>query len=73
MNALERKGDDLLSLGDVCQVLRVSPATVYRLVKRGDLPQPVHVGKASRWRWRDVLKYTSRLRPGLRPAPPRAG
>ena len=40
---------DLLTLEDVRERLRVSRATVYRLMAEEGLPLPIKVGRANRW------------------------
>ncbi len=48
--------DPLLTAADVADELRVSTMTVYRLVRRGDLPA-VRVGRNYRIRRRDLTAY----------------
>jgi predicted DNA-binding transcriptional regulator AlpA len=52
----------LIRLADVCELLGVSRATVYRLRSKEDFPEPLKLGSATiRWRidaieaWRDAL------------------
>ena len=45
----------------VAELLSVSERTVRRLVENGDLPAPVHIGRAVRWHECDVLDYVRRL------------
>ena len=47
---------DLLTAGEVVDVMRVSTMTVYRLIKSGELPA-IRVGKHLRIRERDVAKF----------------
>lgn len=49
-------GDPLLTAAEVADELRVSTMTVYRLVRRGELPA-VRVGRNYRIRRRDLLAY----------------
>jgi prophage regulatory protein len=50
--------DKLLVSKDVCALLRVSEATLYRMVKRGDFPAPLRLGlRTVRWRESDVMRY----------------
>lgn len=44
--------EDPLLKGKQSQALlgNISPATLYRLVAKGDLPQPIKIGKNSFWR-----------------------
>jgi excisionase family DNA binding protein len=48
--------DDLLTVGEVAQIMRVSNMTVYRLIKSGQLAA-IRVGKNYRIRRRDVDRY----------------
>jgi excisionase family DNA binding protein len=51
-------GGRLLTVAEVASTMRVSNMTVYRLIKRGDLPA-VRVGKNYRIRELDVQRYLS--------------
>jgi excisionase family DNA binding protein len=44
----------LLSSTQVAALLSISRVSVYRLVHRGQLHQPVRIGGLSRWRRREV-------------------
>jgi excisionase family DNA binding protein len=54
----------LLTIKEVAELLRVAEATVYRLVKRGDLPAIKPSAKITRFRKSDIEaflnKYTTR-------------
>jgi len=50
--------DQLLTVGEVCDAMRVSNMTVYRLIKNGDLPA-LRVGKNYRIRESDVDVFLS--------------
>jgi len=62
-------GLELLTINDVCRLLKVSPRSVYRGVERGTLPPPVRpLGtNAPRWRAEDLRACLAALAP---PAPP---
>jgi excisionase family DNA binding protein len=51
-------GDRLLTVAEVAATMRVSNMTVYRLIKKGDLPA-LRVGKNYRIRESDVDAYLS--------------
>jgi excisionase family DNA binding protein len=51
-------GDHLLTVAEVAATMRVSNMTVYRLIKKGDLPA-LRVGKNYRIRESDVDAYLS--------------
>lgn len=57
--------EDVLTVPEVAGYLRVTPKTVYRLVKRGEL-HGFYVGRVLRLRRADVEKYIAR------PVDPRA-
>jgi predicted DNA-binding transcriptional regulator AlpA len=44
---------ELLDKGEVCRYFGGSrplhPATLYRLIKAGRIPSPIHIGASSRW------------------------
>jgi predicted DNA-binding transcriptional regulator AlpA len=44
---------DLLSMREVCFLFGgskpINPATLYRQIRKGTLPKPIHVGGSSRW------------------------
>lgn len=57
-----RDGDEdhLLTVGEVCDAMRVSKMTVYRLIKSGDLPA-IRLGKTYRVLESEVERYLSGL------------
>jgi excisionase family DNA binding protein len=57
-----REGDEdqLLTVGEVCDAMRVSNMTVYRLIKSGDLPA-IRLGKTYRVLESEVERYLSGL------------
>lgn len=59
--AIEPTGDSgtdrqplLLTDVMVAELLSLSRRTVWRLVPIGELPQPIKIGRASRWRYADI-------------------
>ena len=47
-----------LTIKQVCEALNVSPSTIWRWLKQGDFPKPVHLGpKAVRWKESDILAW----------------
>ena len=44
----------LLTAGEVAKMLSIGKSSVWRHVKNGDLPEPVRIGGATRWRLRDI-------------------
>jgi len=52
----------LISLDTVAEYLSVTKRTVYRLIAKGDLPQPLKVGHSVRLSVSDVTEYFERLK-----------
>jgi excisionase family DNA binding protein len=52
--------DQLLTVGEVCDAMRVSNMTVYRLIRSGELPA-IRLGKTYRVRESEVERYLSSL------------
>lgn len=51
-------GEMLIRLSDVLHLTSLSRSTLYRLVERGEFPEPVRSGKRiMRWRHSDVQKW----------------
>lgn len=44
----------VLDANEVAQLLGVSRRTVYRLLDAGDIPKPMKLGNATRWRRKDI-------------------
>jgi len=52
----------LITLDKVAELLSVTKRTVYRLIAKGDLPQPLKVGHSVRLSVSDVAEYFERLK-----------
>jgi len=52
----------LVDVNDASRLLAISTRQVWRLVQAGALPQPLHIGRLSRWRVIDLLGYVETLR-----------
>ncbi|WP_431196867.1 helix-turn-helix transcriptional regulator [Pseudomonas baetica] len=46
-----------MTIEDLISELRLSRATIYRIIKRDGFPQPHKIGKLSRWRKTEVEAY----------------
>lgn len=57
---LDEVDDQLLTVVEVCEAMRVSNMTVYRLIKSGEL-SAIRLGKAYRVRESEVERYLSGL------------
>ena len=49
-SSVARQSVPLLTAVDVCGLLQVSPRTLRRLVHLGEVPKPIRLGTAPRWR-----------------------
>lgn len=56
----------LLTVRNVADVLRCSTMTVWRLSKKGQIPQPVKVGGMVRWKADSLQEWLSAQCPGNR-------
>jgi predicted DNA-binding transcriptional regulator AlpA len=59
-------GDKLFGVKAVAETFNICSRGVWRMVSRGELPQPVHVGRSARWFASDIERYMERLREGVR-------
>ncbi len=49
------EGDTYYTTKEVAELLRVDPTTLYRWVKKGDLPSPIRLSRSSvRWSKRSI-------------------
>jgi len=46
----------VMTLAVLCETLELSKSTVYRAIKRGDLPKPRRIGGCARWLGDDVAR-----------------
>lgn len=44
----------MLTIDDVCRLLRISKVSLHKLRKSGVIPRPVYVGRLPRWRVSDL-------------------
>lgn len=42
-------------------VLRMSKSVFYARIRTGEIPQPIHIGKAARWSGTEIEKYLDTL------------
>ncbi len=45
---------ELVSVLTLARIYEVHPATIWRYVKAGIIPQPIKVGKLTRWRMSEI-------------------
>ncbi len=46
-----------LDVTEVSQLLGISKRTVYRLLDGGEIPKPIKLGNATRWRRSDIVLF----------------
>lgn len=51
---------ELLTAKDVAAQLSLGVSTIWRQVKRGNLPAPIRIGGSTRWRRADIEALTAR-------------
>ncbi len=51
---------DCLNINEVLKATGVSRSALYKLVKEGTFPKPIHVGKHARWRVVTIQKWMER-------------
>lgn len=50
----------LVTMAEICRILRCKPRFVYYELSRGRMPEPVKVGRRNRWRVEDIQGYIQR-------------
>lgn len=50
----------LLRVGEVAAMLDLGVSTIWRQVRKGQLPEPVRIGGSTRWRRADIDALTAR-------------
>lgn len=61
MDGTEEK---LLSVKKVAETVDLSVREIWRLVAAHEFPQPVHIGRSTRWFWSDIKTYLGDLKRG---------
>jgi len=51
---------ELLTIRDLAKVLKLSPRSIWRLVKNHQLPAPVRIGGSIRWRADDISRWIAK-------------
>ena len=51
----------LVNVCDVGRMLGISGRTVWKLLQHGQFPEPVHIGRSTRWRVSDVEEHIRKL------------
>ena len=52
--------DRLLKIPEVQQLLGLGRTALYNHIREGDLPKPIKIGNASRWRMSDLQAWIAR-------------
>ncbi|MGA2137515.1 MAG: helix-turn-helix domain-containing protein [Verrucomicrobiia bacterium] len=61
-NGQPNETEEGLDLHQVARMLTVSERSVWRLVARGELAGPVHIGRSCRWIAADLHEYLQRIK-----------
>lgn len=51
----------LVNVREACRFLGIARASLYRLLKAGNLPRPVKLGRSTRWRVSDLQSWVAEL------------
>ena len=56
----ESSDAQLLKIGDVCELLKISKRSVWRLISAGQFLPPIRVGRSVRWRRAEVEEWVKK-------------
>jgi prophage regulatory protein len=51
------KDDKLLKIDQCLEIIPIAKSTFWQRVKEGQLPQPVHIGTSTFWRYSDLMTF----------------
>lgn len=54
----------LISAEELAKLIQVSERTLWRLLSAGKVPQPVRIGRNTRWRYAEVREWIEKGCPG---------
>lgn len=54
----------LISADELAKLMQVSERTLWRLLSAGKVPQPVRIGRNTRWRYAEVREWIEKGCPG---------
>jgi excisionase family DNA binding protein len=54
----------LISAEELARLMHVSERTLWRLLSAGKVPQPVRIGRNTRWRYAEVREWIEKGCPG---------
>jgi excisionase family DNA binding protein len=57
----------LISAEELAKLMQVSERTLWRLLSAGKVPQPVRIGRNTRWRYAEVREWIEKGCPGPSP------
>ena len=57
MHRPESLSSRMIDVREVATILKISTRSVWRLVSRGELPQPIRLGRNVRWRCSDIDRW----------------
>jgi excisionase family DNA binding protein len=59
----------LVTSEEVARLMQISERTLWRLLSAGKVPEPVRIGRSTRWRLNDVRRWIEEGCPGAAIAP----
>lgn len=59
----EYTGDDLLTAGEVAEILKMTKGTFQNKLSRGEIIDPIIIGGSKRWKHGDLVDWINDLRP----------
>ncbi|CCO24004.1 helix-turn-helix transcriptional regulator [Maridesulfovibrio hydrothermalis] len=62
MNKATNCPDRFINITEVCQMFGISRTTVYRDIQAGVLPQPMKIGRRSRWSQNELEKIQEQIK-----------
>lgn len=63
MRTSESSPQRMIDVREVATILSVSTRTVWRLISRGEIPQPIRFGRNVRWRQIDIESWIASQAP----------
>ncbi|MBL9165673.1 MAG: helix-turn-helix domain-containing protein [Planctomycetaceae bacterium] len=63
MRPTESSPQQMIDVREVATILSVSTRTVWRLISRGEIPQPIRFGRNVRWRQIDIESWIASQSP----------
>jgi prophage regulatory protein len=62
---MQKDQNSLLRFKQIKEIIPMCKVTWYKLVREGRVPKPVKIGRASYWRYKDILSFVDSLEAGI--------